>query len=139
MFGSGKINDDAVKLKTLIDVALNKYGNLPIKQLAEAAKNEFDYSTTLSSKDIIFRFKELDSFMFYFSESTDDNKKSSLVVTGTRKYQNFSLSACKEFWSCCTMDRGYHRTTSKAKKLMKVMVEKFDVRDDSEIMNMGRR
>lgn len=33
MFGSGKINDDAVKLKTHIDIVLNKYGNLPLDQL----------------------------------------------------------------------------------------------------------
>ncbi len=62
MFGSSKINDDSVKLKAFIDVALNKYGNLPMKQLAEAARNEYRYTCSGSTRrpgNVFFCLKNL--------------------------------------------------------------------------------
>ena len=46
MFGfliGGIVNDDAVRLKTMIDIVINKYGNLPIAEIADIVSKDIDF------------------------------------------------------------------------------------------------
>ncbi len=64
------MNDDAVALKKLTDMVMNKYSALEYDQLAGVISRDFDEEHRyIDSNDVNFVFKELEEFQFGFRKS----------------------------------------------------------------------
>ncbi len=139
MFGfliGGEVNDDAVKLKTFTDMALNKYGNLPTDELGPAIKGDFDKDCYhIDMYTVNFRFKEIEEFLFSLESRAEEGKARTLTVFGNRKYAGFMLQVVDgENWHCSVSDGIGYRATGGAKKLAPIMKKKFGIRDFTKFM-----
>lgn len=124
MFGfliSHEVNDDAVRLKQLVDIMGSKYLHLSNTELRSKIKRDFDadnYRIDPSDDFIILTFEELSYFVFNIFE----NK---LMVEGNGKYAGFTLHANTTIF--CNVENGlFNNATGGARKLAKMMKKKFD-------------
>ncbi|MDP7546243.1 MAG: hypothetical protein QGF20_03035 [Alphaproteobacteria bacterium] len=133
---SGAVNDDAVKLKTFTDMALSKFGGLSAAEQSDAIEKEFNKEHChVDLHEANFRFKELDDFLFSFSESFEPGKPRSLSVHGKGRYMGFMLQVINGgSWSCSVSDGIAYSATGGAKKLQQVMKKKFGVRNFDKLM-----
>jgi hypothetical protein len=139
MFGfliAGEVNDDAVALKQLTDMAVNKYANLSKKELIAAVSHDFDeYHRHIDFNAVSFTFRELSEFRFSLDLLSADRPPYALTVSGNAKYLGFMLSSPpKSKWACSWSHGIGYRATAGAKKLVKVMDRKFDILDTSKLM-----
>ena len=139
MFGfliSGAVNDDAVKLKTFTDLALNKYGALSAAEQGGAIGREFDKEHCyVDAREVNFRFKELDDFLFSFTEPNEVGRPRSLSATGKGRYMGFMLQVIDgDNWQSSVSDGIAYKATGGAKKLQQVMEKKFGVRNFEKLM-----
>jgi hypothetical protein len=139
MFGfliGGEVNDDAVALKKLTDMVMNKYAALEHDQLIEAISRDFDEEHRyIDSNDINFFFKELEEFQFGFRKSYGNEAINDLSIFGRGKYAGVLLQVTDgKNWYCSVSDGIAYRATGGAKKLVKVLEKKFDIQDISNVM-----
>lgn len=127
-----EVNDVAVTLKTLTDLALKRYVTLSHDQLAEAMSRDFNgKSCRIGAHDISFVFAELPNFQFNLT-LTHDNSCHNLWVRGRGKYAGFMLIVDGSDWSCSANDGISYRATNEAKTLVEVMGEKYGIVDFNE-------
>ena len=139
MFGfliGGMVNDDAVKLKTFIDMALNKFGALSTAELGAAIEKEFDKEHChVDMHTVNFQFKELEDFLFAFDSFVEEGKPRALTAHGRGKFAGFMLQVVDgDKWLCSVSDGIAYRATGGAKKLVQVMQKKFGVQDFTKLM-----
>lgn len=144
MFGfliSGEVNDDAVRLKTFVDMALNKYAYLEeYSDLKSAVEANFDKRARhTDAQQVSFVYPELTEFQFCLDSSKFDKPMFPLNVIGRGKYSGFMLTVIEaEKWNCSVSDGISYKATGGAKKLASIMEKKFDVLDMSKIINRYR-
>lgn len=139
MFGfliGGVVNDDAVKLKTFTDMALNKYRALSTAELGAEIEKEFDEEHFhVGTHTVNFRFKELEYFLFMFESFMEEEKPRNLTVVGKGRYAGFMLQVVDgDKWFCSVSDGIAYRATGGAKKLVQVMEKKFGVQNFTKLM-----
>ena len=143
MFGfliSGEVNDDAVALKKLTDMAINKYADLHDKQLDEAISHNFDEShRSIEARNINFVFNELEDFLFSLDISPSESATHNLSIFGRGKYAGFLLQVGEgSNWQCSASDGAAYRATGGARKLVKVLIKKYGITDFSGYINAHR-
>lgn len=134
MFGfliSGEVNDDAVALKKLTDMVMNKYATLEHNKLVEKITRDFDEGHRyIDSNDINFIFKELEDFQFGFRRLYGNELINDLSVFGQGKYAGVLLQVTGgKNWHCSVSDGIAYRATGGAKKLVKVLEKKYNIKD----------
>jgi len=132
----GEVNDDAVALKKLTDMAINKYAALEYDQLVEAISHDFDEEHRyIDSSDINFVYKELEEFQFSIRKSYSSEEFNDLSAFGLGKYAGVMLQVINGLdWHCSVSDGIAYSATGGAKKLVKVLESKYDIRDISDAM-----
>lgn len=150
MFGfliGSEVNDDAVALKKLTDMALNKYASLTHDQLAEVISRDFDekhrfFSVHFALTGIYanFVFPELIEFQFSVSDPGFGEKLNGLSVSGRGKYLGFMLYVSKNGsdWRCSVSNGIAYRATGGARKLVKVMSNKYGITDISGLTGISQ-
>jgi hypothetical protein len=130
MFGlqfASKVNDDAVRLKTHLNLMAARYLHAPIKDVAAMVHR--DYGGTLRAAqdtggDITLEFSHPDLPDFKFWIEGQQHPK--LTAQGRRGYQGFILTISGEgrHWVVHTAGDD---ASSDARKLASVLQRKFDV------------
>lgn len=129
------MNDDAVALKKLVDLTINKYGELEPTQLKEQIPNDFeDEYHHISSDYVGFVYKELKEFQFSFHQLNNEDSNNDLMVEGRGKYAGFNLYARGSQWHSSARDGIAYRATGGAKKLVKVLEDKYDIQDMDKLL-----
>ncbi len=125
------MNDDAVALKKLTDMVMNKYSALEHDQLAEAISSDFgEEYRYIDSNDVTFVFKELEEFQFGLKKSFSSEAINDLSIFGRGKYAGVMLQVIDGHnWYCSVSDGIAYRATGGAKKLVKVLERKYDIRE----------
>jgi hypothetical protein len=125
----GEVNDEAVALTKLTDLAVNRYSALKREQLVEAIERDFDQDHRyIGASEINFVYPELEHFQFGFDQSIN------LTVIGRGRYAGFMLNVIDSSRACSVSDGIAYRATGGAKKLVKVLVKKFGLTDTSELL-----
>lgn len=130
MFGfivKSEVNDDAVRLKMVIDRSLSKYGNLSADELK--IRIEKDYpppSSYIGDREINFTTPDADNFLFSFDLFREPF---SFSAHGRGKYAGFMLIASDGRFSCSASDGLTYSATGGAKTLAKTMVKKYGALD----------
>lgn len=139
MFGfliGSEVNDDAIALKKLVDISINKYSTMKFKDITKSISQNFNdecYSITFNSAD--FYFKELEEFSFSIMKSNNDASPHGLSVSGRGKYAGFMLQVSDEsIWHCSALDRINFSVTGGSKKLVKILEKKYGIKDISALM-----
>ena len=95
MFGfliGNEVNDDAVALKKLTDMALNKYAALRYDDLAESVSRDFDEKHHhIDPHNVCFTFRELEGFQFCIKKSYREGAFNDISVFGRGKYAGILL------------------------------------------------
>lgn len=124
------VNDDAMKLMTLIDVALTRYLPMSEDELMEALPADFPpdhFSFDLDA--LTFVFPKLPNFYFTLSENMG---LKSLCVTGRRHYTGFTLFVpARGHWHCSAERQPSGTGRSGAAALAQLIESKFGIRDIS--------
>ncbi len=122
-----EVNDDAVKLKTLTDLAVAKYLPMSDEELKAVLPLDFpgdhyaiDFDTAT------FVFPDMSDFSFNLSETMGAK---SLVVLGTGRYAGFSLFVSDGARYCGARGTNATSATGGAKKLALLMEKKFGIQD----------
>ena len=134
MFGfliNAEVNDDAIAVKKFVELALNKYASLPRIQLIKRISNDFDENHRyIDGSNIRFVFAELKYFQFNFHNPLGDEDFHGLSATGEGKYAGFRLHVANgKDWHCSVKDGIAYRATGGAKRLAKIMHDKYGIID----------
>ncbi|QIG47939.1 hypothetical protein G5V57_09550 [Nordella sp. HKS 07] len=136
MFGfliRSEVNDDAVRLKTLVDQAVSRYLSLSREELKTTIPQAFPESLHhIDHSGVNFIFPEFKEFLFMLKTGYDAHM--SLSVLGRGKYAGFILSVGDKNWNCSVSDGIAYRATGGAKKLAQLMEKKFNVFDATRFM-----
>ena len=144
MFGfliNSVVNDDAVRLKTFVDLALYKYAKIQTyKNLQEKIEADFDENARYTDNhQVSFVFPAFVDFQFCFDSIKLDKSIFPLNVIGRGKYAGFMLTVVDEKrWNSSVSDGIVYRATGGAKKLASVLEKKFSIGDMSKLINQFR-
>lgn len=132
----GEVNDDAVRLKQIVDQALNKYGHLDQLELEETLRRDFPSDHLFIGRDdATFVHPNIEYFPCHLMvEPKDADARWSLSVHGRGKYAGFLLHASTRGWHCSVSDGIAYRATGGARKLARTMCKKFDVTDMDKLL-----
>lgn len=128
------VTDDAVKLMTLIDVALTRY--LPMSEDELMAALPADFPTDHYSFDLdalTFVFPRLPHFYFTMSENMG---LKSLCVTGRRHYAGFTLFVPTRGRWHCSAGGAASDTGRSGTALAQLIERKFGIRDISSTLGL---
>lgn len=129
------VNGDAVKLMTLIDVALTQYLPMSEDELMAALPAHFPpdhYSFDLDA--LTFVFPKLPNFYFTVSENTG---LKSLCITGRRQYAGFTLFIpARGHWHCSAGGSSSDTGKTAARALAQLLERKFGIRDISSDLGL---
>src|SRR5262245_59560882 len=124
-----EVNDDAVKLKTLTNLAAAKYLPMSDEELKAALPLDFPHYG-FEFDNATFVFADMPDFIFTLSKILTLSKATgsqNLTVVGRGKYAGFKLfvSGDRRSWKCSASDGTITAATGEAKKLAQLMEEKF--------------
>lgn len=144
MFGfliTGEVNDDAVRLKTMTDLALSRYLPHTIDELRDLMAHDFtekEYRIDFHD-NVTWTFPDLPMFQFTFDTRRFSGEiERGLTVIGMGKYAGFTLHATSKNWICSVSNGLTYRATGGARKLARLMVKKFDVSNTTWMLMRGR-
>lgn len=134
MFGfliSAEVNDDSVKVKTLMDMALQKYASLPEAQLKLSIANDFDKDyCDVDTYYVTFVYRELEDFLFSLETTKHDGIAPTLSVSGRGKYAGIMIQATTDGdWYSNVSGGVAYQPTGGARSMAKIMEKKFGVTD----------
>jgi len=139
MFGwlfKNEVNDDAVRLKTLADIAASKYCRLSLEDACVAIKGDFSVQLRHTDRSsCLFVFKDLPDFFFNLHLNHLQPGTLDLGAHGEGKYAGFLLQTHDggARWSC--LASGFKRKeTDGAKKMAELLEKKFGIINFSESM-----
>jgi len=131
-----EVNDVAVQLKTLADVAAAKYCNVSFETACAAVAADFDERNRhIDMHACTFVYSDLPAFQFYFPKQS-----TCVVVTlsaiGHGRYAGFMLAShdAGKGWYASVQDGIAYRATGGAKALVKMMEKKFRVRNTNQVL-----
>lgn len=139
MFGwliKNEVNDDAVRLKTLADMAASKYCRLSFKDACVAVKGDFnDQQRYVDHNSCTFVFEDFPDFQFSLDHFPVDGALS-LSAHGRGKYAGCMLQTTDggANWHGSVSDGIAYRATGGAKKMMELLEKKFGVRDHGKML-----
>ena len=129
-----EVTDDAVKLKTLTNLAAAKYLPMSDEELKAALPLDFPSDHYgFEFGNATFVFADMPDFIFTLSKiftlSTATGSQN-LTVVGRGKYAGFKLfvSGARRSWKCSARDGTITAATGEAKKLAQLMEEKFGIK-----------
>lgn len=131
----GEVNDDAVRLKALVDQVVAKYMSLTHEELMEVVPRDFpaELYHAVENDDVMnFTFPDVKEFLFMLHTSEGNNN--SLTAIGRGKYAGFTLYTSDSPWFCSVEDGITYRATGGAKMLAKLMAKKFGISDMTKIL-----
>jgi hypothetical protein len=130
-----EVNDDAVKLMRLTDLAVTKYLSMSDEELMAVLPLDFPsehYGFDLDA--VTFVFPDMSDFYVTLSENTGSK---SLCVTGRRRYAGFTLFVPNDgYWHCSAREGITHSATGGAKSLAQLLEKKFGIRDISSALGL---
>jgi hypothetical protein len=124
-------NEDAVTLKILTDLVISRYANLDYDSLTNIVSTDFDKNHHyIDNKTITFSYSELEEFHFTFSSSRVKVLDNYISVSGRGKYAGFLLQIIDgKKMHCSVSDGMIKKSTNSAKKIAKILQEKYGIRD----------
>lgn len=134
MFGfliKGEVNDEAVRLKAIADLAARKYCFLKFEQACAAIAIDFaERQRFIQHKVCGFQYPELLDFQFHLDGALDPSPIP-LSIFGHGKYAGFLLQSSDggARWHASVEDGISYRATGGAKMLLKILEKRFGVRD----------
>ena len=144
MFGfliRSEVNDDAVRLKMLVEQIVARYIPLNEGDLEKTIKADLPTQQYFRDRNYFtLLFPELDMFDFLLDTSRwEQVSDRAISVHGKGKYYGFVLFASTERWHCSVENGVAYRATGGAKKLAQVMEKKFNILNMSRLLNEFRR
>lgn len=123
-----EVNDVAVKLKTLTDLAAAKYLPMSDEELKAALPRDFPVDHyQIGSDTAMFVFPDMSDFSFMLSTFTGSKQ---LMINGRGKYTGITLFVHEGgVWHCSVEDGVVYSATGGAKKLAQVVQQKFGIKD----------
>lgn len=134
MFGfliGREVNDDAVRLDSLVYRITKNYMQLVPSALIERVKQDFDvYHRGIGDDAVSIMFPESETFLFHIY--TKGTFAGELQCLGQGKYAGFNLHWTPSRKTVNVMDSLSYRATGGAKKLADMMAKKFGYTDISK-------
>jgi len=127
----GEINDDAVRVMTLMQLAMTKYGTAARDELTAQIRSDFESThCDADSYRVTFCYKELEEFLFSFDIADPSDRERTLSACGRGKYTGINIYAgSKNDWFCTVEGGiGFHPTRG-AKVLAKALAKKYGIPD----------
>ena len=130
----GEVSDDAVRVRTLMQLALNKYGTAAQDELTAQIRSDFEITHCDADRyRVTFCYKELEEFLFSFDVSRSSDAERTLSASGRGKYAGIGIYANTKGDWFCTVERGVSfQPTRAAKVLAKTLAKKYGVSDMTE-------
>lgn len=134
MFGfliGAEVNDDAVKLKTLIDMAIAKYAGLDEAHLKAAVAKDFDKDHChIDTHRVSFAYPDFEEFLFSLEATQHPGIAKSVTVMGRAKYAGFMVHGNAEgSWFCTAKGGIRYQPTGGARSMAKLMAKKYRIAD----------
>jgi hypothetical protein len=134
MFGfliGAEVNDDAVKLKTLIDMARAKYAAMADGELRTAVATEFDKNHyRLESEAVTFVYPELEEFLITLDSKPQSTGPRSVSALGRGRYAGVMIQVMPDGdWFCVVKGGMAYEPTGGARKIARVLTKKYGVQD----------
>lgn len=124
---ASKVNDDAIRLKTHLNLMAVRYLNVPLAEVANLVQR--DYGTTLkvaqdsdSEVTVEFGHPDLPDFKFWL----EGEKYTKLIAQGRGRYRGFILTVSKDgrHWTVRTSGED---ASPDARKLAGILERKFEL------------
>lgn len=131
----GEVNDRAVQLKTLVDMA-KRYLDLPTDALNAAVQRDFPGQQSAVENDCAtFVYPDAPEFQFYINHTDLEASKRSLMVRGRGELTGYVLHVNDggTNWFSVASDGPLTSATGAARKLAKTMQTKFGIDDLSRL------
>lgn len=132
MFGfliKNEVNDDAVRLKTVVDDLVARYGDLPTADRPAALQRDLVDKVHVDEHNVTFQVSRLDYFTFTYALSATPMDPDTIMVTGLGKYAGFMMFASPRSAHCEASDGILKRSTAGATKLARTLDKKFGISD----------
>ncbi len=132
MFGfliKSEVNDDAVRLKTIVDDLVARYGKLHTNERPAALNRDFPGNVHADEYNVTIQIARLNYFSFTYALSATPMDPDTIMVTGLGKYAGFMMFASPRAAHCEASDGILTRSTAGAKKLARTLDKKFGISD----------
>lgn len=128
----GVSSDHAVRLKTLMDLVVSKYLDMPTDELSSAIQRDFPSGqSAVENYTVTFVFSGTPEFQFYLDRTNELRALRNVRAMGRGELTGFTLfvNDGAERWFSLAKDGVFSAATGAAKALAKAMEKKYGIDD----------